>query len=579
MDDLMRAAHGVRWLWCVLLLLLAACPPTVAPTPVCGNGIREASELCDGADLGGATCMSLGLSIGALNCKADCTLDATGCGGQGNCGPANCAGCCAARVCQAGATVGACGSSGSTCAACGAGQLCAGGKCAAPGCGNGVAEPQEACDGTDLKGASCSSLGLGTGQLVCNSDCTVNDTACSASPCARAEHDKTACDFCYQSAQYHCGFCRSPGTPDNVYKCPPRECYTVHDPAYPADYISLECRAPGETPCDAGTNVSHCDGNKEVLCSNGYTLTTDCTAASNGRTQCLSGASGVAQCVAPGTTVCPAGFVPSCTGSTRNYCDNGGYLIHQTCAGTCAQTMLGPWCVDVGTTACGSSQSEHCDSDTAVHCSLQLGWEVKESCAIDALGQPRGLTCAIRTRDHTAACVQPGATECGQGGLADGGSIGWTPCNGDRLQDCGDGFTIFSDCDAGTQCVASTDNRVRGLHVCLAPGYTPCNPSGFQGGCDADGGAVNCFNYLSREACSNPNPVCSVHWQFAICSYAGAQACSGPACVDSSTLTGCDVNTFTQIQVPCPTNCTCTQPKFGDSACFRTTIAGTLICN
>jgi len=55
--------------------------------PVCGNGIIEYGELCDGAELGGATCQSLGKGAGVLSCSPAsfgptqaCRYDVTGCG-------------------------------------------------------------------------------------------------------------------------------------------------------------------------------------------------------------------------------------------------------------------------------------------------------------------------------------------------------------------------------------------------------------------------------------------------------------------------------------------------------------------
>ena len=45
-------------------------------------------------------------------------------------------------------------------------------------CGNGVAEPNEACDGMDTRGATCASLGYGDGSLGCTSICTWNTSAC-----------------------------------------------------------------------------------------------------------------------------------------------------------------------------------------------------------------------------------------------------------------------------------------------------------------------------------------------------------------------------------------------------------------
>ncbi len=48
----------------------------------CGDGVRDGTEACDGADLGGATCASVfgtTAPIGPLACRADCTLDVSGC--------------------------------------------------------------------------------------------------------------------------------------------------------------------------------------------------------------------------------------------------------------------------------------------------------------------------------------------------------------------------------------------------------------------------------------------------------------------------------------------------------------------
>ena len=52
---------------------------TVASPPVCGNGIREDGEQCDGADLGGATCASQNCAGGMPNCSASCTLSYASC--------------------------------------------------------------------------------------------------------------------------------------------------------------------------------------------------------------------------------------------------------------------------------------------------------------------------------------------------------------------------------------------------------------------------------------------------------------------------------------------------------------------
>lgn len=53
---------------------------TTPPGPECNNGKVEQGEVCDGADLGGQDCISLGHSGGVLACAADCSVfDESGC--------------------------------------------------------------------------------------------------------------------------------------------------------------------------------------------------------------------------------------------------------------------------------------------------------------------------------------------------------------------------------------------------------------------------------------------------------------------------------------------------------------------
>src|SRR5690606_7889923 len=62
--------------------------------------------------------------------------------------------------------------------------------CAADcGCGNGVANPGEACDGDDLGGATCASERQGVGTLSCNSDCTLDVSECRAATCGNGVLD------------------------------------------------------------------------------------------------------------------------------------------------------------------------------------------------------------------------------------------------------------------------------------------------------------------------------------------------------------------------------------------------------
>lgn len=52
--------------------------------PACGDGtVNLAGELCDGADLGGTSCTTLGFQGGTLTCDSSCGFDTSGCVGPG----------------------------------------------------------------------------------------------------------------------------------------------------------------------------------------------------------------------------------------------------------------------------------------------------------------------------------------------------------------------------------------------------------------------------------------------------------------------------------------------------------------
>src|SRR5262245_50234597 len=92
--------------------------------PACGDGaINVAGEQCDGADLGGESCASLGFVAGTLGC-AGCAFDTS--------------------------------------------------ACTTSLCGNGTVNVPEQCDGGDLGGATCVSLGFEGGMLTCTSGCALD---------------------------------------------------------------------------------------------------------------------------------------------------------------------------------------------------------------------------------------------------------------------------------------------------------------------------------------------------------------------------------------------------------------------
>lgn len=142
----------------------------------CGNGVIDAGEACDGILLMGATCTSRGFTGGELRCSATCTLDDSACTSCGNgtidpgeeCDQAALGGASCVSRGFSGGTL-ACSS---TC-----GFDVAG--CTMAGCGNGVLDTGEDCDGALLGGATCSARGYAGGTLGCSATCTFNTSGCS----------------------------------------------------------------------------------------------------------------------------------------------------------------------------------------------------------------------------------------------------------------------------------------------------------------------------------------------------------------------------------------------------------------
>jgi hypothetical protein len=155
---------------------------------VCGNGVQETTEVCDGADLAGQTCLTQGFDDGSLACLVDCTgFDTSLCTGPGPvCGNGQQEG---TEVCD-GLDL-----AGQTCLTQGFddGSLaclvdCTGfdtSLCTGPGpvCGDGQQEGAEVCDGAALGGRTCQDVGFYEGSLACLADCTGFDTSACVGVC------------------------------------------------------------------------------------------------------------------------------------------------------------------------------------------------------------------------------------------------------------------------------------------------------------------------------------------------------------------------------------------------------------
>lgn len=114
-----------------------------SPPPACGDGIVNGAESCDGANLAGETCATLGYATGTLACTAGCGYDVSG--------------------------------------------------CVATTCGNGTIEGPESCDGANLGGATCVSLGFASGSLTCTAGCGFDVSACVSGGQAFPATGQTTC--------------------------------------------------------------------------------------------------------------------------------------------------------------------------------------------------------------------------------------------------------------------------------------------------------------------------------------------------------------------------------------------------
>ncbi|MCH9681068.1 MAG: hypothetical protein K0V04_06530 [Deltaproteobacteria bacterium] len=151
---------------------------------LCGNGVLEGNEACDGFNFGDRTCETEGFDSGTLQCGLSCSIDLSGC--ELACGngvvdegedcdtlPIDAAG--TRLTCE-----GVVGSPSFGDVECGDDCLVDVSGCSV--CGDGVVEAEEQCDGEQLAGVTCDSLGLPGGEVSCTRGCVLDASGCTGEP-------------------------------------------------------------------------------------------------------------------------------------------------------------------------------------------------------------------------------------------------------------------------------------------------------------------------------------------------------------------------------------------------------------
>lgn len=182
---------------------------TSAPAGVCGDGNVDLDETCDGESLVGSTCMTEGYGAGTLVCGPDCKLFTDGCYTCGDgivhmaeaCDGTNFNG----KSCQSLGYGG-----GSLVCAPNCKSIDTAGCTPLASCGNGVKEGAEQCDGAQLGGQTCISLGYDMGALGCTPSCTIDTSGCETLACAGQG------EFCIFDENNPQSNCCPAGVKDNI---------------------------------------------------------------------------------------------------------------------------------------------------------------------------------------------------------------------------------------------------------------------------------------------------------------------------------------------------------------------------
>ncbi len=443
-----------------ILVALAACEAKVTTQDNCGDEFIDPGEACDGAELGGVTCESLGFyrTEGQVRCTAACQLDTSDCGlarcgddtiqsGEG-------------EQCE-GANLG-----GASCVTLGyaTGTLTCDGDChfdlsacvADADCGNGQLQEGEQCDTTNFGGQTCVTLGYHGGDLRCTGECQLDLSDCvELGRCGDARIQAQFGETC-DGANLDGKTCLSLGYHGGTLTCD-ADCHL--------DVSSCEAEGRCGDAAIQATHGEECDGanlDGQTCGTLGYYAgTLACDA------DCHRDVSSCAAAGRCGDTVIQAGFGEACDGVNLDgdTCATLGYYGGTlACTDQCVQDLTS--CAAVG--RCGDGTVQHAEGETcdganlnATTCVQRGFWggalACDSACATFDESGCRRLAKLSAGVNHTCALDDAGAAWCWGartgGALGDGQSAGTYNIPG-AVQASG---TLFSEISAGQSFTCALD--------------------------------------------------------------------------------------------------------------------------
>ncbi len=308
------------------------------------------------------------------------------------------------------------------------------------GCGDGVKDQGEECDGEDFGAATCESEGAGGGTLYCNANCTINDNYCCEHTCD-TEGDTRCQGSMVQSCEVTQDGCRA-WVDQNDCADTSEVCLVRGNVATCEDACTDECGAVGDTQCN-GAVIQTCgedpiDGclywNDGVDCSDTGELCEDATGSAVCTDTCID------ECTTLDASQCGTAAVETCQAQADGCND---WVVTQDCGAngeicndnTGAPACCANECATLGQTRCtaGNDAVETC----GVGPEGCTEWQVTDSCSA-------GETCT--GSGGTFVCEMPSGEDCTSPiPLAAGtNSVSWTATTNDYLSTTPDCVTVGS---------------------------------------------------------------------------------------------------------------------------------------